>query len=649
MIKNRSIALKLSLLVTASSAAAFLLAFTLYYRATRMLTLQSRQDAAKAQLAETALSIESRMGIAQETASSISVELESVPLSRDMLASLLKGAVARGQDIESVSILCEPYAADSKTQFLQMHFSRNGPENPAPGEESGKYLQNEWYAITKELGNPVWGEPVLDIANERFFIPYFSPFYRVSGGERKFAGVVEADISLSFSAETAGKIKAALSGHAILLSRSGAVIFHPFPRTRAVDTIFTLADESGDTALATLGRRMVAGESGMYRIRSANSGRKAAAYFRPVAPAGFSLAVLLPEEEVLAPLSRTNLQILKWACGGLLALALISFLLGLAVAHQIEGLRLWAAEMALGKLDAKMPWRTSKDELGRLIRTLADYKDKLPGLMEKSASGAAQRAAYETTNGICRQLRSELIPQTLPGNQDTDLYAVAETEGEPDSAIYDVIPLGHDKLAFLLCETEASGPNVWLTLASARTLFRTFIRQSGDAAQAIAAVNDELARSGDKKVMVTALAGVFESYSGIFSFANCGQPAPLILKGGTVQPEEEADAAMLGAIEGAVFKSVSVRLAHGDAILLHSAGLSKAVNENSEQFSRARIGEALGGAKDLPARGIVTAVLDAASAFAGEKGLRSKLILALRYGRAAIPPEETPPSDKPLG
>lgn len=649
MIKNRGIALKLSLLVTTCAAAAFLLTFALYYSSTRTLTLRAQQDAARAQLAETALTIESRMGIAQETASSISVELESVPLSREILASLLKGAVARGQDIEAVSILCEPYAADTKTQYLQMHFSRNGPENPPAGEEAGKYLQNEWYAITRELGNPVWGEPVLDDSGERYFIPYFSPFYRVSGGQRKFAGVVEADISLSAIAGAAEKVKLADSGHALLIAHSGAIIYHPFARTRAVDTVFTLSDENNDAALATLGHNMVAGQTGMYRIRSANSGKKAAAYFRPVAPAGFSLAVLLPEEEVLAPLKKTYVRILKWGFACLAILALIAFLLGFAVAKQIEGLRSWAAEMTLGKLDAKLPWRTSKDELGRLIRTLADYRDKVPALMEKSASGAAQRATYETLVAQNRQFRSSLLPQTLPGHPETDLYATAETDGEPESSIYDVVALGHEKLAFLVCETEASGTQAWLTLASVKTLFRNFAcKSSGDPEKALSAINDELSRSGDKKVMPTALIGIMDCYSGVFSFANCGQSAPVILKNGAVLPEEEPDAALLGAIEGATFKAVSVRMASGDAVLLYGSGLAKATNENSEQFSSARVRDAMGKAKDLPARALVGTVLDAAAAFAGDKGLRSKLVLAVRYGRALIPPEE-PPADKPLG
>ena len=93
--------------------------------------------------------------------------------------------------------------------------------------------------------------------------------------------------------------------------------------------------------------------------------------YAPVDHAGWSLALIYPEEELLAEVRSTLLQQLALLVAGLVVLTAVVWLLARRLTQPIEALAAGALELATGDLDAELPAPASRDEVGALTRSSA--------------------------------------------------------------------------------------------------------------------------------------------------------------------------------------------------------------------------------------------------------------------------------------
>ena len=179
---------------------------------------------------------------------------------------------------------------------------------------------------------------------------YTAPVVR--GGE--FRGVVTVDVLSETLLGDLVRLRLG-SGYCTLISGQGTFIAHPDASLVMRKSIFTLADEQAIGELSAVGRDMVAGKTGARRIRDYVSGEPKWMVYAPVPSAGWSLAAVIPEHDVLAPIYARLFRSVGILLVGLAVILGIVLLVSQRVTEPIGRLAAATEAVGHGDLDADRP------------------------------------------------------------------------------------------------------------------------------------------------------------------------------------------------------------------------------------------------------------------------------------------------------
>ena len=224
MSRHHGIAFKLAALILSCTfvIVAVIVGYNYYY--SRDIILRQAEENSKNLAQDTAGRIDSVLITVQKVADNIAFSLEDATLSKKELLDLNKRVLANNPEIYGMAIAFEPYFLEADKLFFAPYYYRSGGRISFSmlGSPDYRYFYMDWYQIPKELERPVWTEPYHDSGGGGVLMATYSvPFFCTVDGEKVFAGVVTADISLDWLEDMLQNIKIYDTGFAFLLSRHG--------------------------------------------------------------------------------------------------------------------------------------------------------------------------------------------------------------------------------------------------------------------------------------------------------------------------------------------------------------------------------------------------------------------------------------------
>jgi HAMP domain-containing protein len=152
---------------------------------------------------------------------------------------------------------------------------------------------------------PVWVGPYYDPVGNGWMISCVAPIYRLS----EFIGVTGIDVTLDVVVDTVLGVSFLESGHAFLINRNGEAIAHR-------DLVQAMVNSSGrpvpigslesdSSAFGALTQNMRSGSNGIQKVKYADKMNYYVA-FSPVSSPGFSLGVVVAENEISRPVRDTQ-------------------------------------------------------------------------------------------------------------------------------------------------------------------------------------------------------------------------------------------------------------------------------------------------------------------------------------------------------
>jgi sigma-B regulation protein RsbU (phosphoserine phosphatase) len=109
-------------------------------------------------------------------------------------------------------------------------------------------------------------------------------------------------------------------------------------------------------------------------------------------------------------------------------------------------------------------------------------------------------------------------------------------------------------------------------------------RRHADPAAAVAEVNRELWQDQSEPPLTALFLARISPEGNDLEYCNAGQPAPLLLRGGQTPERLEEGGPMLGALQGAVYRTGRVRLDPGDMLIAYSDGVTECLNSRGDEF-----------------------------------------------------------------
>ena len=414
--RHRGLAFRLSVLILSGGVLVLGLLFGYNYQVVRTIILRSIEDNAL-QLARTTVArVDVVLSSVEKVPQNLAQVIETSNYSETELRQLIRAVVENNREVYGAAVAFEPYAFDPQSEYFAPYvFKRQDAiEYRRLGSATYRYFLMDWYQIPKETGRAQWSEPYFDEGGGGILMSTYSvPFFKRVNGERRFMGVVTADVSLSWLRAIVLSIHISQTGYAFLISRNGVMVTHPLQNLVMNDTIFTIAESRNDLGLRAIGRAMIHGQSGFVPTTALTTGKLCWLAYAPVSENGWSLGVLFPQDELMADLTRLSRVVVAAGVLGAVFLVVIVVAVASSITGPLVALAGATEDIARGNLDASVPAVRSGDEVGRLTASFArmqrDLKQYITDLQETAA--ARQRAA-EQLEEYSRTLEQKVAERT---------------------------------------------------------------------------------------------------------------------------------------------------------------------------------------------------------------------------------------------
>jgi serine phosphatase RsbU (regulator of sigma subunit) len=203
------------------------------------------------------------------------------------------------------------------------------------------------------------------------------------------------------------------------------------------------------------------------------------------------------------------------------------------------------------------------------------------------------RERLETEVQLARQIQQTFIPQFLPEISGWQLAARWLTARQVGGDFYDVIELPNHRLGIFIADVSDKGMPAALFMALTRTLIRAAVVEMNSPAEVLRRVNDQLLPDTQQGMFVTALYGVLDTESGIFTYVNAGHNPPFWVNLNGEIEKLTRTAVALGVMQQPHMKENTISLGKGETLLLYTDGLTEAFSPIGDLFGDDRLMDAL--------------------------------------------------------
>jgi len=640
MFRNKSIAFKLTFFIIASCAIIFTIIFSYNYTSSKKIIIHGIEKNAVNLAVGTASKIESFILPIQKIPETIALILDDPDIDYSDITNLLKIIVENNSNVFGAAIAFEPYCFDTNTYYFAPYFYKknNGTSFSDLNSPNYNYFGWEWYALPKKLDKPVWSEPYFDEgAGNIVMSTYSAPFYSTINGRKTFQGVVTADVSLEWLQKLVSKIKVSKSGYAFTISESGNFITHPKIDYIMDSNVFDVSIVQENFQFAEIVKNMMAGKTGFGHCdRIIDSDEKYWVSYSWIPSCKWSLGIFFPRIELLEVIGKLHRTVIIFGVFGIIFISIIIALIANSITQPLRQLSLTTKSFSEGDFDVEIPVFKSKDEVGKLAHAFVYMKTSLKKYIRDLTITTAAKERMQSELSIGRDIQMGMVPKLIPPfteRDEFDLFAAMKPAKEVGGDLFDFFFIDDDNLCFFIGDVSGKGVPAALFMAVAITLIKGIAMQINDPAEILSRVNDEAIQNNESCMFVTAFFAIINIKSGEIKFANAGHNPPLIARyNDNVSFLSLNSGCALGVVEEPGIVTEKLTLHKNDVIFLYTDGVTEAFNKNGEEFSDERLEKELSSIADLPARQIVSDVIEKVSAFSdGVPQSDDITVLALKY------------------
>lgn len=355
---------------------------------------------------------------------------------------------------------------------------------------------------------------------------------------------------------------------------------------------------------------------------------------------------------------RLNQMLLDYLLYGAVAAAIV-FAVGVSVAaifarritRPVAALTRAAAEIDVRAFDPGSIDRltTSPGELGTLARVFqhmaievqtreenleAQVRARTIELEQKNALLEESKRRVEAELDAARSLQAAILPQALPRHPSYVGKATMVPARELGGDFYDFFAIDQRYLGIVIADVSGKGVPAAFFMAISRTVLQSSARETRSAGPCLARANTLLCDQNPMDLFVTTFYGILDTETGDLSYANGGHNPPLMIRrrDGSVVDLPRTGGMALGVMPDMPYAERTARLDPGDTLFLYTDGVSEAMDSGGQEFTEARLRDALGTAHAQAVDIVIQNVTQAVGQFVGEAEQSDDITcLVIRY------------------
>jgi sigma-B regulation protein RsbU (phosphoserine phosphatase) len=512
----------------------------------------------------------------------------------DSLASILADMVTKDNIVMGGCVAFEPgFYADQRELFMEYVYLDEHSGKLVRKHLDGKtydYPHMEWYAKPMATKQDVWSDPYCDDGGgDRLMITYSLPMFNLEG---KAIGVVTADVAIEELVEYIDWMRPYSDGYTFVINSHGAYISHPDSTAVLTQDVFSRAKATNCKALADIGRKMIARESGAEEFTM--DGEKMIACYSPMDRTGWSACYLCPYKSIIDTMGDVLIYLYLFLLFWLVLLIVFIRRIILRETKPMEQLTQAAYRVSSGDFDVPLPEIHTEDELLKLRDGFGYMQNSLKQYIAQLTEATRTKERIASELSIAHDIQMNLVPHDF-ANADApniDLHATLMPAKEVGGDFYDFL-IRDNRLYFAIGDVSGKGVPAALIMAITRSRFRLYCEGKLTAAEIVAGLNRALCSENDAFMFVTMFVGVLDLATNRLTYCNAGHNPPVVVGPQGCRFLEVVPNLPLGVEAEMQYAEQSEQLQANSGLLLYTDGLTEAERTDHQQFGEARMLQAL--------------------------------------------------------
>ena len=560
---------------------------------------------------------------------------ENYDFSKEEIRDIMVGVVKDNEEIFGACIAFEPYLYNKDSEYFAPYVYKDGGTIlfEVLGSNSYQYFYWDWYQIPRELDQAIWSEPYFDEGGGNVLMASYSvPFYK----NGIITGIVTIDISLEWLEKYLGSLEIFESGYAFILSRNGTMITHPNDDFIMNESVFSIAEVLESPEIRRIGKDAQSGGTDFVPFNSVFLQEESYLYYTQLPSSQWVLAIIVPEDELLADLHLLNRDLIFFVIAGMILLILTIAIVSSRITNPLRRLANITRNIGEGHFDINLPETKSNDEIAQLNHSISKMQNELLEYFENLREATAAKEKIESELKIAHDIQQGIIPKIFPPfpeREEIDLHAILDPARDVGGDLYDFFFIDEDHICFAIGDVSGKGVPASLFMAITRTLFRSKVMKVEDVNLYVSSINQELCRDNDNAMFVTFFLGLLDLRNGKLEYCNAGHNYPFILSStGELMELNKTHGTPLGLFDDMDYKKSSLQLAKGDIIVLYTDGVTEALDIENNLYKEERLRKVIINTEDGNIKKLTLDLLDDVKKFAGEAEQSDDItIMTLRY------------------
>lgn len=465
------------------------------------------------------------------------------------------------------------------------------------------YTQQAWFKGAEIAEKPLWSEPYFDEDGGQILMTTYSvPVYRsqmIDGlVQKSLYAVVTGDVSLNLIQEMLQSIKLGDTGHVLLLGKRGQLLSYPDESSIMKPLLGLLPTQTSDSRWFQAIDDMLAGGHGIRLLPCLDGDDRYDSEdmcflaYDPLPFTHWPLAVIIPEDEVLAELHAFTLQ---FTVISIVVLLLLLFLIGVITSkltRPLFDLVEASSRFGQGKFDVILPEIKRNDEVGKLVKAFTKMQQELKRYIKQLETETANRHRLEGELSAAHQIQMSM----LPGNGKIhfchplfNLWAGLIPAKSVGGDLYQFHLQQGSKLVFIVGDVSDKGVAAALFMARTVSLLKQQFNSDQGPDLIMYHINNALEENNDACMFVTLFYAELDLITGTLVYASAGHHSPMVMRSGLVEELEQQGAAALGLMDDVNYPLNHTQLQRGDKLFLYTDGVDEAFNDQQEMYGHERL------------------------------------------------------------
>jgi len=500
---------------------------------------------------------------------------------------------------------------------------------------SKDYQYEDWFSIPKFTKQPNWSEPWFYEYGKPEMISSYS-FPMLDDTKKTVVGVCRIDLSLKVLQNMVSPIKLLDSGYSVLITRNGTYITHPADSLIMNYSIFSYAKQTDRPELRTLGRKMVAGESGFVKLKPFGGYGVRWMYYTPIVRNGWSMGVAYIEKDIFSDWKRVSTNFSIILALGFIFLLIVVYGRSERIFKPMQQLVKVAENIGKGDFNAELPVIKQHNEIYVLNEAIRSMQAALATYLENLITTNRLKDQIETEIHFAAEFQKNLIaigPIQFEGINEISVYGIFEPAGEVGGDFYDVFTAGDNMVYFAIADVFGKGIVASMIMTMVQTLLRSKARYVDSLIALMQEINLFLCENNKQSNFVTMLVGQINLQTGTMEYCNSGH-TPMYIRKTNKQCIRygETHSTALGIFPSLTLHSTNIQLEVGDEIIVYTDGITESMNTGEQFYGNARLEETICGIQQPTPEIIANAIFDDVKNFSvKEKPADDISILIIRF------------------